>query len=336
MVSALSVKAIRVCKQSPLMIAIGIVIVLMNAGDAAAQAYPHKPIKIISPVSAGSAPDALARIVTQRLSENLGQNVTIENRPGAGSTIATKAAAVADPDGYTLLQVSASLAYSPVLYPNVGYDALKSFTPVATIASWSHLLIVNPGVPAASLKELIAYAKANPNQLSIGFPLAQPPQILAEMLKLESGAPINSVPYRQISQLMADLLAGRIHAFFGTGAGVVSLIQQGKLKAIAYTGVTRYVGLPEVPTVIESGFPRLALNPSDWTGIVAPAGTPVAAINALNSAMKAILGSPEIKASIARHGGEARIVTPQEFATFLVGEQKKWPPLVKAAGLVAE
>lgn len=336
MASMLCSTAMRVVETRRPAIAIGIAMALMAVGPAMAQPYPNKPIQIISPFSAGSAPDVLVRLVAQKMSNRLGQNITVENRPGAGTTIATKAGANADPDGYTLLQVNAALAYSSVLYPNAGYDPLKSFEPVSSLASWSHVLMVSASVPANSLGELIAYAKANPNQLSIGFPLGQPPQVLAELLKLESGAQFNSVPYRQVSQLQSDLLAGRIHAFFGAGAAVVSLMQQGKLKALAYTGVTRYAALPQVPTVIESGLPRLALNPSDWTGILAPVGTPKAVINMLSASIIASLESPEVKASIARQGGEAKIAQPQEFAAFLASEANKWPRLVSAAGLKSE
>jgi len=181
---------------------------------AAAQSFPTRPIKIISPFSAGSAPDAVARMVGQRLGDRLGQSVAIENRPGGGTTIATKAAAMVEPDGYTLLQANAALAYASVLYPNAGYDPLKSFAPVATLANWSHLLVVPAGVPVGTVSDYIAYARANPGQLNIGFPLGSPPQVLAETLKSSAAAPFNTIPYRQVSQLMADLLSGRIHGFF--------------------------------------------------------------------------------------------------------------------------
>jgi tripartite-type tricarboxylate transporter receptor subunit TctC len=328
--------AIRVVWNRPLALALGIAAGAVPVGATMAGTYPSKPIQIISPFSAGSAPDALARLVAQRMSERLGQNITVENRPGAGTTIATRAGASAEPDGYILLQVNAALAYGPVLYPNPGYDPLKSFAPVAPLASWSHVLAASANVPAGSLADLIAYAKANPNQLNIGFPLGQPPQVLAELLKAGSGAPLNSVPYRQVSQLMADLLGGRIQLFFGAGSGLVSLIQQGKLKALAYTGVARYPALPQVPTASEAGLPQLALNPSDWTGLLAPVGTPRDVIDTLSASVNVSLGSPDVRAAIARQGGEARIAQPQEFAAFLAAEVKKWPPLVRAAGMKSE
>lgn len=304
--------------------------------NAKAQPYPTRPIKIISPFGAGGAPDTLIRLVVKQLAARLGQSVTIENRPGGGTTIATKAAATADPDGYTLLQVNAAFSYTTLIHPDLGYDPIKSFSPVATLATWSHLLVVPANLPAATIQELIAYAKANPRQVNIGFALGGPPQVLAEIFKAASGAQFNSVPYRQPPQLVGDLLAGRIHIFFGAGAGLVSLIQEGKLKALAYTGVTRYAALQRVPTVIESGLPQLALNPSDWTGIVAPAGTPPDVIEKLNKAINESLASPEVQANIAQQGMDVKITSPQEFIAFLAAEAKKWSPLVAMAGLKPE
>jgi tripartite-type tricarboxylate transporter receptor subunit TctC len=303
---------------------------------AAAQPYPAKPIKMISPFSAGGPPDVLGRLVGRKLSERFGINISIDNRPGAGTTLATRAAAAADPDGYTLLQVNATLAYAPVLYPEPGYDPVKSFAPVATLATWSHFLFVAADVPANTVEELVAFAKRNPGKVNIGHPVGTPPQVLAEIFKTISGAPFNSVPYRQAAQIRADLLAGRIQAYFSAGAELVALVQQGKLKALAYTGVGRHPDLPQVPTVIEAGLPQLALNPSDWTGIVAPAGSPPAVISALNAAINESLQAPEVRANIARQGGTVKLTSPSEFTAFVAAEAKKWPPLVTAAKLKAE
>lgn len=301
--------------------------------DAAAESYPTRTIRILTPFSAGSPPDTLARLVGEQLSERFGQSVTIENRPGAGTTIATKAGAMADPDGYTFLQASSALVYSTVLYPNAGYDPLKSFAPVARIADWSHILVVPANFPADTVDEFIAYAKAHPGEVTVAFPLGNAPQILAELFKSTSGAPLNSVPYRQIAQLTSDILGGRVHAWFTAGAGSLGLIQQGKLKALAYTGTSRHPALPGVPTVIEAGLPKLALDPSDWTGILAPAGTPAHAIERMNAAINASLETPAVRASLAKQGFDSRVASPQEFASFLAAEARKWPALVNAAGM---
>src|SRR5262245_40250309 len=303
------------------------------AGNAATDTYPAKAIKIISPFSAGSPPDALGRLVAQQLTASLGQSVVIENRPGAGTTIGTKAGAMADPDGYTLVQVNAALSYAPVLYPNPGDDPLKCFPPVASLASWTHVLVAHPNVAANTLQELVAYAKANPGQLSIGSPLGNPPHVLAEMLKMATGADFNSVPYRQNPQLVTDLLAGRIQLYFSAGEPMISMINEGKLKAYAMTGVRRDTALPNVPTMAEAGLPQLTFNASDWTGILAPAGTRADLIGRLNVAINDGLKSAEVKAGLVKLGWEAQISTPAEFATFLAADSEKWPPIVRASGL---
>jgi tripartite-type tricarboxylate transporter receptor subunit TctC len=313
---------------------IGLVLIMPAVG-AAAQPYPNNPIRIISPFSAGSPPDALGRLVGQKLTERLGQNVTIENRPGAGTTIASRAGASAKPDGYTLLQVASTLAFASVLFPNPGYDPIKSFSPVAGFASWSLLLFVAPDVPASSVQDLIAHAKANPGQINIGAPLGSESHVLAETFKSVTGAPFNIIPYRQFSQLTADLMAGRIHALFNTSPALVSLARDGKLKALAYAGATRSPALPQVPTVTEIGLAQLA-SIQVWLGIVAPAGTPPEAIKTLNTAINQALASSEVQATFAKLGWDAKIATPQEFATFLASEVQKWPRLVKEAGLKPE
>src|SRR5258708_303089 len=256
----------------------------LTGGQAAADTFPSRPIRIISPFSAGSPPDAFGRLIAQQVSSSLGQSVVVENRPGAGTTLGTKAGATADPDGYTLVQVNAALSYAPVLYPNPGYDPVKSFTPVALLASWTHVLVAHPSVAANNLQELIVYAKANPGKLNIGSPLGNPPHVLAEMLRMETGADINDVPYRQTPQLISDLLAGRLQIHFSAGEPLASMIREGKMKAYASTGAARDPSLPNIPTMAEAGLPQLTVNPSDWTGFLAPAGTPPDVVAKLSAA----------------------------------------------------
>jgi tripartite-type tricarboxylate transporter receptor subunit TctC len=244
--------------------------------------------------------------------------------------------ATAEPDGYTLLLASSALLYSATLHPNAGYDPLKSFAPVATLARWSHILVVPPTIPVAGATEFVAYAKARPGALSIGFPLGTTPHVLSELFKSASGAPLNSAPYRQVSQLRSDLLGGRVHAYFGAGAALVALIGQGKLKPLIYTGEARHPALPLVPTANQSGMPSLTVNPSDWVGVLAPAGTPPVAIDTLNAVINASLNSPDVRANILHEGDEALITSPGEFATFLAAEAVRWPRLLKAAGMVPQ
>jgi tripartite-type tricarboxylate transporter receptor subunit TctC len=331
----LSVQSARAGRR-PAAALLGATLGILAVWQASAEPFPTRPIRIISPFSAGSAPDALARFVAEQLSGQLRHKVNIENRPGGGTVIATRAAAAADPDGYTLLQANAAFVYASALHANPGYDPVKSFAPVATVAGWSHVLVVPATLPVDTIQDLIAYAKANPGRVNIGFPLGSPPQVLAEMLKAGSGAPFGSIPYRQVPQLMSDLLAGRLQGFFGAGSALVSLVREGKLKALLYTGATRSATLPDVPTAIESGLPRLTLSPSDWTGVLVPAGTPGDVIDKLNAAVNATLTSAQVQASIRLQGGEPKITSPSEFAAFLSAEVRKWPPLVEAAGMKLE
>ncbi len=307
-----------------------------TSGGAAAESYPAKPIRIISPFSAGSPPDSFGRLIAQQLSARLGQNVLIENRPGAGTTIGIKAASAADPDGYTLVQVNAALSYAPVLYSNAGFDPIKSFTPVAFLATWTHVLVAHPSVEAGSIKDLIAYAKTNPGKVNIGSPFGNPPHVLAEMLRMESHADFNDIPYRQNPQLVADLLAGRLQLYFGAGEPIVSMVREGRLKAYAVTRATRDPALPNVPTMAEAGLGKLTVSPSDWTGLLAPAGTPSAVVAKLNAALNDVLTSQETQAMLTKLGWEARMGTPQEFGAFVAADIEKWTPIVKAAGLKAD
>jgi tripartite-type tricarboxylate transporter receptor subunit TctC len=306
------------------------------AGSADADTYPTKPIRIISPFSAGSPPDAFGRLIAQQLSASLGQSVVVENRPGAGTTIGTKAGAMADPDGYTLVQVNAALTYAPVMYPNPGYDPVKSFAPVAVLATWTHVLTAHSSVAANNLQELIAYAKANPGKLNMGFPLGNPPHVLSEMLRMETGADFNSIPYRQTPQLVTDFLAGRVQVYFNAGEPMATMIREGKIKAYAVTGASRDAHLPSVPTMAEAGLPTMTVSPSDWTGLLAPAGTPPAVIQKLNVAINEAVKSAETQAALTKLGWGSKLVTPQEFAAFVSADAAKWQPIVKAAGLKAE
>lgn len=307
-------------------------VAIFSAGAAMAQSYPTKPIKMIVPLAPGSPVTTSARVVAQHMQTYLGQSVVIENRPGAGTTIGAKAVAMAEPDGYTLLYTSNGHMFG--LYPNPGFEAVKSFTPVAAAAGWSQLLVVAPSVPAKTMAELVAYAKANPGKVTFGFGLGTPPQIMGEYLKVLTGADIVSVPYRGGVQAITDMLGGRIHMYFGPVVNLLPHIREGKVRPLATTRATRYAELPDVPTVIESGFPQLELNA--WTGILAPAGTPVAVVEKLNAAVNESLKSAELQSAFAKMSFETKVMAPQEFATFFAAEAMKWPPIVKAAGIKPE
>ncbi len=308
----------------------------LGVGVAEAQVYPSKVVKVVVPFIPGSPVDALARIATHHLQSRLGQSVIIENRPGAGTTIGTKAVATAAPDGYTLLLIGPNVVYAPVLYPNLDFDPAKSLVPVATLVTWSHVMVVAPSVQANTIRELIAYAKANPGKLTFGFGLGTTPHVLGETFKQATGTEIASIPYRGGEQARADLLGGRIHINIAPVPSLLPLILDGKARPLAFTGLTRSPDLPDVPTMTESGLPQVGFYPDVWIGILAPAGTPAAVIGRLNAAINDSLQSSEMTASLARLGHEAKMTTPGEFADFLEAERQKWPPLLKAAGLTAQ
>jgi tripartite-type tricarboxylate transporter receptor subunit TctC len=309
------------------------VLVLGGLGSAHAQNYPNQNIKLIVPFSAGGPVDALGRVLAQHLQSRLGQSIIIENRTGGGTTIGAKAVAAAMPDGYTLLLIGPNLAYYPVLFPNLDFDPLKSFAPIATTVTWSHVVSVAPSVPAQNVAELVAHAKANPNKLVFGFGLATMPHIIGETFRQATGVEIVSLPYRGGEQARADLLGGRVHINIAPVPQLLPLIRDGIVRPIAYTGPRRSPDLPDVPTMTESGLPQVGFNPDVWMGIFAPAGTPAAIVDRLNREINAVLKSDEMAPTLKRFGYETMIITPAEFEAFVAAELRKWPPVLRAAGL---
>jgi tripartite-type tricarboxylate transporter receptor subunit TctC len=308
---------------------------LAAIGGAQAETYPSRTIKLIVPYTPGSPVDAAARVLTQYLQQRLGQSVVVENRPGGGTTIGMKAAAAAAPDGYTLLFSAPQVTQIPVLFPQLGFDPLANLAPVATFVTWSHVLVVAPSVPAKNIAELVAYAKANPGKLVFGYGLGTAPHILGETFIQETGVDIRSIPYRGGEQARVDLLGGRVHINIAPVSTFRALIADHRVRPLAFTGPKRSPDLPDVPTMTESGYPRVGYNPDVWLGLMAPIKTPHAVIDLLNKAVNDSLRTPELRATLATLGFEPKPTTPEEFAAFLVVEAKKWPPLLKAAGLDA-
>jgi tripartite-type tricarboxylate transporter receptor subunit TctC len=302
-------------------------------GCAGAQTYPSQTIRIVVPFTAGGPVDSLARVIAQYLPERLGQSVIIENRTGGGTTIAAKAVAAAAPDGYTLLFLGPNLAYYPVLFPDLDFDPLKSFVPVATAVTWSHVLAVAPAVPANNVAELIAHAKANPGKLVFGYGLATMPHIIGEAFKQAAGIETTNLPYRGGEQARADLLGGRVHINVAPVPQLTPLVRDGKIRPLAYTGAKRTPDLPDVPTMIESGLPQVGFHPDVWMGIFAPAGTPQPIVDRLNAEINAVLRSAEMAPALKRFGYDLKISTPAEFAAFFTAELKKWPPVLRATGI---
>jgi tripartite-type tricarboxylate transporter receptor subunit TctC len=319
---------------SALLAFVAVGICLIAAGTSYAQSYPSKIIKFVLPLSAGSPIDVIARIVAPALSSRLKQTVIVENRPGGGATVGTRAVATAEPDGYTLLVASATHTLGPALIKNLGYDPVKDFAPVATIGSGSWVLVVTPSVPAQSVQELIAYAKANPGELNWGFGRNAGPHLLGELFLLATGIDINRVPYRSGADAVPDMLGGRVQMNFGTIENLAPLVQEGKLRALAVTGETRGHTLPDVPTMKEVGFPQLTRG--FWAGLLAPAATPVDIVTRLNAEINATLATSEMKASLSKVGVEPRGGSPQDLASLIVDEVEAWKTAAKSAGIVPE
>jgi tripartite-type tricarboxylate transporter receptor subunit TctC len=309
-------------------------VLIASAGAAQAQSYPSRPIKLVVAVIAGGPMDVMGRLVAQQLSATLGP-VFVENRAGAGTTLGAKAVASAEPDGYTLLLGNAAtLAIGPTLYKSAGYDPLTSFAPVAFVASVPYVMIVSPEVPARTVGEFVAYAKAQPGKLSFGVPNAAPPHMLAAWFKALTGTDIVIVPYKGASAVLTDMLAGQIQAGFETTSVLFGHLQEKKIRALAVATRARLPDLPEVPTMIESGFPDFIA--SSWTSVMAPAGTPKDIVGKLNASINAGLGSSQMQARLKQLAAEARPGTPEELAAFVAGEIPKWQALAKLTGVAGE
>jgi tripartite-type tricarboxylate transporter receptor subunit TctC len=311
-------------------------VLIAIAGVAQAQEkYPTRPIKLLVPFPAGGPVDVMGRLIGQRLSTTLGQQVIIENRPGAGSTLAARAAATAEPDGYTLLVGSAaSLAIGPALYSNIGYDPATSFAPIAFVSSVPYVMIAGPKVPAKTVPDLVAYAKANPGKLNVGVPNGAPPHMIAAWFRAATRTDVVIVPYKGASNVITDLMGGQIDLGFETTSVTFAHVHDGKVAALGVATPARLPALPDVPTMIEGGLPDFIA--SSWTGIMAPAGTPKDVIGRLNAEVNAALKSPEIQDRFNKLAAEARPGTPDDFAAFILREVPKWQAMAKLAGVKAE
>jgi tripartite-type tricarboxylate transporter receptor subunit TctC len=308
---------------------------LVAVGPAASLNYPNRVIKMIVPFPPGGPIDTMARLVAHELSTRLAQEVVVENRPGAGSTLGSKAAASAEADGYTLLfGSSGSLAVAPALYAKLDIDPLKLFAPVASVSLLPHVFVVAPSVPAKSVEEFVAYAKANPGKLNYGAGLGTPPHLLSTLLKVKAGIDVTYIPYKGSAASITDLLAGQTHFTIDGLLGLYPLIKEDKVRALGIARAERWPAMPAVPTLVESGFPDFTHDA--WTGVVAPAGTPRDVVDILNRAINDGLQSAEMKANLIRFSAIAKPGTPQDFAAFMQSELPKWADLVKLAGATAQ
>ena len=317
-------------------IAAALAALFASAALASAAEYPSRPITLVVPYAAGGGNDVIARIVAERMSASLGQSIVIENRGGAGGTIATRQVAKAEPDGYTLLIATSSLAINPSLYPNAGYDPRKDFAPVGLIASSGNVVLVHPDVPVRSIASLVLLAKNEPGQLTFASTgTGSSVHLAAELFAGMAGIKLNHVPYKGSAPALNDLIGGHVAMMFSTMASAAGLVRDGnKVRALAVTGATRSSLFPELPTVAEAGLPgyEAVLH----YGIVAPAGTPRPVVDKLNAALNKALADGEVKRRLALEGAEALPVSPDEYAKDIAKEESKWSDIIRKSGMKAE
>jgi tripartite-type tricarboxylate transporter receptor subunit TctC len=309
----------------------------VGGANAQAQAYPSKPIRIVVPYGAGAGIDVISRLVGERLSQRLGQPVVIDNRPGGGTLLAAEQVAKAAPDGYTLMVTTDStITINPHLYAKLPYDPVKDFAPITQLVFLNQLLLQNPAVPANNLKELIAYAKANPGKLNYGsYGSGSQPHLAMEMLKSQAGLYIVHVPYRGLTQTVPATIAGDVQLTFSGAASSQAFIKSGRLKALAVGGKTRLALLPDVPTFTELGFPDVPANA--WFGLFAPAATPRDIVMKLNAEVVRILRDPEfVQKELTAKGYELIANTPEEFTAFLAADSVRNARAVKISGAKVE
>lgn len=298
-----------------------------------AEAYPTKPVRIISPFSPGGGTDTVARAIAQRLNEAMGTSFIVDNRPGAEGIIGTELGAKAPSDGYTVLVANlGTFCLAPHLR-KLTYDPLKDFAPITQLTASSTVLVVNPQLPVRNVKELVALAKAKQGQLNYGAS-STATALPMEMLKQMAGMDVNHVPYKGTGPALIGIMGGEVQVMFGGAINTVPQVKNGKLRALAVAGDRRAKALPNVPTVGESGYPGYEAN--SWNGLVAPAGTPRAIISKLNASIAKVLVAPELSEFLVADGAEPVSNTPQQFAAYIQGCHAKWGKVIKAAGLKAQ
>ena len=303
------------------------------ATQAANQEYPNRPIRYIVAFPPGGASDIIARLVVPALNEGFGQQVIIDNRGGAAGTIGAEIAARATPDGYTLFACNiASLAVSPALYKKLGYDPERDFAPIGLMASNPNALAVHPSIPAATVAEFIAFAKARPSKLNYGSAgIGTSPQLSMELFMMTAGIDLVHVPYKGGGPLLVALMAAEVQSMFGTVPSLLGPIRSGKARVLGVTSKTRAPDLPDVPTIAESGMPGFEVI--SWQGLCTPAGVPKPTLERVRAVLAAALARPDTRKRLAESGFQAHPLTPEKFAEFIRSERAKWSKLVKDVGI---
>ncbi len=301
---------------------------------ATAQSYPVRPVHIVVGFTAGGSTDIGARLIGQWLQERLGQSFIIENRPGAGTNIATESVVRASPDGYTLLMVGPSSAVNATLYDKLSFVFLRDIAPIASMIRQPQIMLANPSLPAKTVPELIAYAKANPGKITIASAgIGSTGHLMGELFKMTAGINLVHVPYRGAGPALTDLLGGQVLVSFAGIAGSIEYVRSGKLRALAVTTATRSEALPDVPTVGEfvPGF-----EAGDWLGVGAPRNTPTEIIDRLNREIVAGVADPKMRARFAELGGTPLALAPAGFGKLIADETEKWAKVIRAANIKPE
>jgi len=302
------------------------------AADARAQAFPSKPARIVIPFPPGGPLDAVGRALADKLTQAWGQTVVVDNKPGAGGNIGADFVAKSPPDGYTVVMGALSThAVNPSLYPKMPYDAVKDFAPITLVAVTPNVLVVNPSLPVNSVRELIAYAKANPGKLSFGSGSnGSAGHLAGELFKADTGTDMVHIPFKGGAPALQALLAGDTQLMFDNLANATAQVKAGKLKALAVTTAKRSALAPDLPTMAEAGVPGFDI--ATWFGLMAPAGTPPDIVAKWNADVTRILNSPDMRERLAAQGAEAAPDTPAEFSAFIAAELKKYARIVKVSG----
>ena len=304
--------------------------------DARAQTFPTRAITLVIPFAPGGSNSIVGRVIADKMSQLLGESIVVDNRPGAGGTVGTRAVAKSEPDGYTiLLSFTGTLAIAPSLYRNAGYDPRKDFAPIGLIGHAPNSLVVHPSFPARTVAELVAYARANPGKVNFGSAGAGTvSHITGEYFAHSAGITLVHIPYKGTGPAQTDLLGGHIPMAFAPIPASHANVSAGMLRALAVTSATRSSLLPDVPTISESGLP--GFDASLYYGLVAPAGTPRPVIDKLNGALQAALASDEVKKQLGLDGTEITPGTPEDYAVFIDKDEKKWSRLVRDSGVEQE
>ncbi len=316
-------------------VTLALAVTFAAAAPAHAQSYPNKPIRYVVGLAAGGPTDVMARIFAAKLSEVLGQTIIVENRVGAGGSIAGEIVAKATPDGYTLFNAGNTLAINAVLRKHLPYDALKDFTPIALLMTVPNVLIVHPSVPAKSVSELIAYAKANPGKINYGSSgVGASPHLSMELLKSMTGIDLVHVPYKGSAPATVDLLGGQIRAMFDNLPGQIGNIKSGKVRALGVSSARRNAQVPDVPTIMESGLPEFEVTV--WYGMWGPAGIPRPIVAKLNASALQVMNAPDVRQRVGELGADPAPSTPAQLGALLRTELQRWTRVVKEAGIPTE